>query len=33
VRFEARTQERLDRIQATFLEPLRRLGVGEPVAH
>jgi phosphomannomutase/phosphoglucomutase len=33
VRFESRTKERLDQIQATFLEPLRRLGVGEPVAH
>jgi len=33
VRFEARTRERLDQIQSTFLEPLRRLGVGEAVAH
>jgi hypothetical protein len=33
VRFEARTAERLEQIQAEFLEPLRRLGVGEAVAH
>ncbi len=29
VRFEARTPERLEEIRALFLEPLRRLGVGE----
>ena len=29
VRFEARTQERLEQIRAQFLEPLRKLGVGE----
>jgi phosphomannomutase/phosphoglucomutase len=29
VRFEARTPERLEQIRALFLEPLRRLGVGE----
>jgi phosphomannomutase/phosphoglucomutase len=33
VRFEARTPERLEEIRATFLDPLRRLGVGEPVHH
>ena len=33
VRFEARTPERLAQIQASFLEPLRRLGVGAAVAH
>jgi phosphomannomutase / phosphoglucomutase len=33
VRFEARTPERLAEIQALFMEPLRRLGVREPVAH
>ena len=33
VRFEAKTAERLEQIQSTFLEPLRRLGVGEAVAH
>jgi len=33
VRFEARTGERLEEIRAMFLEPLRRLGVGEPVHH
>jgi phosphomannomutase/phosphoglucomutase len=34
LRFEARTPERLAEIQAVFMEPLRRLGVGEtPVAH
>ncbi|HYM81823.1 MAG TPA: phosphomannomutase/phosphoglucomutase [Candidatus Limnocylindria bacterium] len=30
VRFEARTPERLEEIRAIFMEPLRRLGVGEP---
>jgi phosphomannomutase / phosphoglucomutase len=29
VRFEARTPQRLEEIRALFLEPLRRLGVGE----
>jgi len=29
VRFEARSPERLEEIQALFLEPLRRMGVGE----
>ena len=29
VRFEARTSERLEQIRALFLDPLRRLGVGE----
>ncbi len=29
VRFEARTPERLEEIRAMFMEPLRRLGVGE----
>jgi phosphomannomutase/phosphoglucomutase len=29
VRFEARTAERLEQIRAMFLEPLRKLGVGE----
>jgi phosphomannomutase / phosphoglucomutase len=29
VRFEAKTQARLEEIQASFMEPLRRLGVGE----
>ncbi len=33
VRFEARSPERLEQIQAMFLEPLRRLGVGAAVAH
>jgi phosphomannomutase/phosphoglucomutase len=33
VRFEARSPERLEQIQAMFLEPLRRLGVGDAVAH
>ena len=33
VRFEARTPERLEEIRRIFMEPLRRLGVGEPVAH
>jgi phosphomannomutase/phosphoglucomutase len=33
VRFEARTEARLDEIRRTFLEPLRRLGVGEAAAH
>ena len=33
VRFEARTPERLEEIRALFMEPLRRLGVGEAVAH
>jgi phosphomannomutase/phosphoglucomutase len=32
VRFEARTPERLAEIRALFMEPLRRLGVGAPVA-
>ena len=32
VRFEARTPERLKEIQAMFMEPLRRLGVGEPAS-
>ena len=29
VRFEAKTPERLEQIRAMFLEPLRKLGVGE----
>ena len=29
VRFEARTAQRLEEIRAIFMEPLRRLGVGE----
>jgi phosphomannomutase/phosphoglucomutase len=29
VRFEARSPERLEQIRAAFMEPLRRLGVGE----
>ncbi len=34
VRFEARTPERLEAIRQRFMEPLKRLGVGEvPVAH
>jgi phosphomannomutase/phosphoglucomutase len=34
VRFEARTQARLEEIQSTFMEPLKALGVGaEGVAH
>ena len=33
LRFEARSQERLEQIQSMFLEPLRRLGVGAAVAH
>ena len=33
VRFEARTPQRLEEIRALFMEPLRRLGVGEAVAH
>ena len=33
VRFEARSPERLEEIQRTFLEPLARLGVAEPAAH
>jgi phosphomannomutase/phosphoglucomutase len=33
VRFEARTPERLEEIRAMMMEPLRRLGVGEAVAH
>ena len=34
VRFEARTAQRLEEIRATFMEPLKALGVGEtPVAH
>jgi len=33
VRFEARTPERLEEIRETFMAPLRRLGVGEAVAH
>jgi phosphomannomutase/phosphoglucomutase len=33
VRFEARTAARLDEIRELFMEPLRRLGVGEPVGH
>jgi phosphomannomutase/phosphoglucomutase len=33
VRFEARTPERLEEIRRIFMEPLKRLGVGEPVAH
>ncbi len=33
VRFEARTPARLEEIRALFMEPLRRMGVGEPVAH
>jgi phosphomannomutase/phosphoglucomutase len=33
VRFEARTAARLEEIRELFMEPLRRLGVGEPVGH
>jgi phosphomannomutase/phosphoglucomutase len=33
VRFEARTPARLEEIRRVFMEPLRRLGVGEAVAH
>jgi len=33
VRFEARTPARLEEIRRIFMEPLRRLGVGEAVAH
>ncbi len=33
VRFEARTPERLAEIQASMMEPLRRLGVGAEKAH
>jgi phosphomannomutase/phosphoglucomutase len=33
VRFEARTPERLEEIRELMMEPLRRLGVGEAVAH
>ncbi len=33
VRFEARTPERLEQIQALFLEPLKRLGVGVATGH
>ena len=33
VRFEARTPARLEEIRRMFMEPLRRLGVGEAVAH
>jgi phosphomannomutase/phosphoglucomutase len=33
VRFEARTPARLEEIRRIFMEPLKRLGVGEPVAH
>jgi phosphomannomutase/phosphoglucomutase len=33
VRFEARTSERLKEIEETMMAPLRRLGVGEAVAH
>ncbi len=33
VRFEARSPERLAEIQATMMEPLRRLGVGEATGH
>jgi len=33
VRFEARTPERLEEIRNLFMEPLRRQGVGEAVAH
>jgi phosphomannomutase/phosphoglucomutase len=33
VRFEARTPERLREIEETMMAPLRRLGVGEAVAH
>jgi phosphomannomutase len=29
VRFEARTAARLEEIRRLFMEPLRRLGVGE----
>jgi hypothetical protein len=29
VRFEAKTQERLDEIRTRFLDALRKLGVGE----
>jgi len=32
VRFEARTAERLEEIRAMFMEPLKRLGVGEATA-
>lgn len=32
VRFEARTPERLEEIRKRFMEPLRKLGVGEPAA-
>jgi phosphomannomutase/phosphoglucomutase len=32
VRFEARSPERLEAIRALFLEPLKRLGVGEAAA-
>jgi phosphomannomutase/phosphoglucomutase len=33
VRFEARSAARLEEIRNIFMEPLKRLGVGEPVAH
>ena len=33
VRFEARTEARLEQIRQLFMEPLRRQGVGEPVGH
>jgi phosphomannomutase/phosphoglucomutase len=33
VRFEARSAERLKEIEETMMAPLRRLGVGEAVAH
>ncbi len=33
VRFEARTPERLEQIQALFMEPLKRLGIGAPASH
>ena len=33
VRFEARTAQRLEEIREMFMAPLRRLGVGEAVAH
>ena len=33
VRFEARTPERLAEIREMMMEPLARLGVGEPAAH
>lgn len=33
VRFEARTPQRLEEIREMFMAPLRRLGVGEAVAH